>query len=102
MQTVFDHATLDPVSAPLEFAVHTGETPVTRVRQPAVTYEKTVDELVVEVGGFGYTPPARFSLTVTDLKNCTEAAELVVAVEDYPVDGAGTLCSSVAVTLPHE
>ncbi len=34
MQTVFDHATLDAVSAPLEFAVHTGETPVTQVRQP--------------------------------------------------------------------
>ena len=34
MQTVFDHATLDAVSAPLEFAVHTDETPVTQVRQP--------------------------------------------------------------------
>lgn len=34
MRTVLDQATLDAVSAPVEFAVHTGETPVTQVRHP--------------------------------------------------------------------
>jgi hypothetical protein len=61
--------------------------------------ERQTGKLIVDDGGFGYTPPPRFDLTVTDLGTCTGTATTVVAVEDVEVAAGLGVCDFAEVTL---
>ena len=64
-----------------------------------ILYEKTADALIVNDGGFGYTPPSHFSLRVNDLKDCTADPERIVDVTNRAVEGADKLCTAAQVDL---
>lgn len=66
-------------------------------------YDRTDTGLEILVGGIGYQPPTAFSLRINDLGDCDGTSTPVVAVDDYPVEGAGPgyteLCEELNVTL---
>lgn len=63
-------------------------------------YEKHATELVIDAGGFGYTPPSTVDLEIVDLKDCAQASESVFAVVGKPVPGAPfSLCSTASLDL---
>jgi hypothetical protein len=96
---------LSSIPAKLRIVWHTGDTDLvidecTGFASGELLYERQPDGLVINDGGFGFTPPSKFSLTVLDLKDCLADPESLVAVEDYAVPGAPhDLCSHAEVTL---
>jgi hypothetical protein len=68
-----------------------------------ILYELSGTELVINDGGFGYTPPSTFSLVVKDLKDCVAQPETLSAVEDYEIPGAPfEMCSHPSVLIEQE
>lgn len=66
----------------------------------ALTYEKRATELVINDGGFGYTPPSTVSLEVVDLKDCVQAPELLVAAVDKTIPGGPfAMCSQASLDV---
>jgi hypothetical protein len=62
--------------------------------------ERQAGAIVINDGGFGYRPPATFSLVVSDLKDCVADPEILVDVEDHAVPGAPhELCTHAEVTV---
>ncbi|HRC55321.1 MAG TPA: hypothetical protein PKU97_05315 [Kofleriaceae bacterium] len=63
--------------------------------------ERPAGALLVDDGGFGYTPPATFDLKVLD-RDCsgTRADITLVDVKAHPVAGLHGSCSHAEVTLP--
>jgi len=64
-----------------------------------ILYEKRPTEVVINEGGFGYTPPATFDLVLNDLKDCVQAGAPLVSVAGHPVPGDRSSCSSATVTI---
>lgn len=65
-----------------------------------IVYVKRGTELVINDGGFGYTPPSVFDLEIVDLKDCVQPAQSLLAVVDEPVPGAPfRMCSQASVEL---
>src|SRR5688500_1817860 len=47
-----------------------------------ILFEKKETELVINDGGFGFTPADAVSVTVNDLKDCIQPPEPLIAVEN--------------------
>ncbi len=62
--------------------------------------ERRDGHLLVDDGGFGYTPPARFDLKVTDLGACEGTATTIVDVSNVEVAAGLGVCDFAEVTLP--
>lgn len=64
--------------------------------------ERRASALVVNDGGFGYTPPPTFDLKVVDRGDCLGNAPdiTLVDVTTYSIPGPRESCTSTEVTLP--
>ncbi|MBC7978598.1 MAG: hypothetical protein H7138_26735 [Myxococcales bacterium] len=62
--------------------------------------ERRAGQLFVNDGGFGYTPPARFDLKVTDLGTCEGTTTAIVDVSNVEVGVGLGVCDYAEVTLP--
>jgi hypothetical protein len=86
--TVTVHLTNVPAKLQLRWKGNVVVDECAALRQGSLTYEKRGTELVINDGGFGYTPPSMVDLEIVDLKDCSQAPESLFAVVDEPVPGA--------------
>ena len=98
--TVTVHLTEVPARLQLQWNGHVVVDECAALSGGPLTYEKRGTELVIDEGGFGYTPPSTVDLEIVDLKDCVQTSESLFAVVDEPVPGAPfRLCSQASVDL---